>query len=77
MKHSVCRYLASFAMAALLCLGLPTIAYSQPTVTRPISDFVSAQGTFCLPDGGGGCFLFVPPVPNFAGWSTQIGRAHV
>ena len=36
---------------------------------RPIEDFVDAQGTFCIDDGSGGCFLFVPPVANFLGWS--------
>jgi hypothetical protein len=40
-----------------------------PTVTRPIEEFVDAQGTFCLDDGMGGCILFVPPVENFIGWS--------
>jgi hypothetical protein len=35
---------------------------------RPISDFVEAQGTFCFPDGQGGCLLFVPPVANFFGF---------
>jgi hypothetical protein len=38
-------------------------------VQRPIEDWVAAQGTFCWPDGMGGCFLFVPPVENFQGWS--------
>jgi hypothetical protein len=39
------------------------------TVTRPIMEFVDAQGTFCIDDGAGGCFLFVPPVANFFGWT--------
>jgi hypothetical protein len=38
--------------------------------TRPIEEFVGAQGAFCLPDGSGGCFLFVPPVANFTGWDN-------
>jgi len=69
------------AMAAItigLCFILSTVvAKSQgAAVSRPISDFVSAQGTFCLSDGMGGCILFVPPVKNFVGWevpgSTRI-----
>jgi hypothetical protein len=46
------------------------------TTTRPISDFVSAQGTFCIPCGTqgttcvNGCGLFVPPADNFLGWDT-------
>jgi hypothetical protein len=48
---------------------LPAPAQASAT-TRPIEDFVSAQGTFCIPDGSGGCFLFVPPVANFIGWDN-------
>ncbi|MHC4140440.1 MAG: hypothetical protein ACYSUF_00700 [Planctomycetota bacterium] len=40
-----------------------------PAQQRPIEDFLDMQGTFCLPDGMGGCFLFVPPVENFVGLS--------
>jgi hypothetical protein len=36
---------------------------------RPIEDFVNAQGTFCVDDGSGGCWLIVPPVANFIGWT--------
>jgi hypothetical protein len=49
-----------------------TAALAQgKTIQRPIEDFVSAQGTFCLPDGSGGCVLFVPPAANFFGWSNN------
>jgi hypothetical protein len=37
-------------------------------VQRPIEEFVEAQGTFCFPDGAGGCLIFVPPIENFLGW---------
>jgi hypothetical protein len=39
---------------------------------RPISDFLDVQGTFCAPnpEGGPGCYLFVPPAPNFSGFAT-------
>lgn len=43
---------------------------------RPISDFLSTQGTYCVDDGGGGCLLFVPPVRNFVGW-TVTGESTV
>jgi len=42
---------------------------ASKAVQRPIQDFVDAQGTFCLDDGMGGCFLFVPPLDNFLGTS--------
>lgn len=35
---------------------------------RPIMDFVEAQGTFCI-GAPGDCFLFVPPIQNFLGWT--------
>jgi hypothetical protein len=56
-------------MAAML---LAPLAFAQ-TTQRPISDFLKEQGTFCIPDGSGGCSLFVPPVPNFVGWGDQAG----
>lgn len=40
------------------------------TNIRPIDDFVDEQGTFCIPDGFDGCFLFVPPIANFLGQSN-------
>src|SRR5258708_11117492 len=63
---------------ALLLLGGQAIA-----ATRPITDFTSRQGDYCLKFGGitgidctaGGygktsCDLFVPPQPNAYGWSA-------
>jgi hypothetical protein len=51
----------------LLAFGLAGSAYGQNS--RPIEDFVDPQGTFCFPDGMGGCMLFVPPLENFLGQS--------
>jgi hypothetical protein len=62
---TTCVGLALMAAAAFVAtaVGLP------PAVQRPISDFVDAQGTYCLDDGMGGCFLFCPPPPNRVGWT--------
>ena len=49
---------------------LPPASVAGPTVTRPIEDFVSQQGTFCVDDGKGGCLLYVPPIANYLGWTT-------
>ena len=50
---------------AVVTLIAPFGADAQVT-QRPIEDFLAAQGTFCFPDGQGGCLLFTdPPVPNF------------
>jgi hypothetical protein len=51
-------------LAALFTLALVS---SASAASRPIEDFVAAQGTYCFDDGSGGCLLFVPPVPNFFG----------
>jgi hypothetical protein len=51
--------------------GSSTISAARGAVSaRPISDFVSTQGTFCLDDGFGGCLIFNPPVANFLGWTV-------
>jgi hypothetical protein len=50
-------------------------AYAENATIRPISDFISTQGTFCVPDGNGGCQLFVPPVANFIGWTNAACEA--
>jgi hypothetical protein len=40
---------------------------------RPLSDFLSTQGTFCQDVfGTGDCYLFVAPSPNFFGWTNDI-----
>jgi len=64
--------LAGLVAAVLLA----PLAFAQ-TTQRPISDFLQTQGTFCIPNGSGGCFLFTPPVPNFVGWGDQAGNMAV
>jgi hypothetical protein len=59
--------LAAICLVLSLCNTASAFAAGKVT-QRPISDFISQQGTFCIPDGGGGCFLFVPLVPNYVGW---------
>ncbi len=61
--------LATASASALSMLADPVDATTQD---RSISEFLAAQGTFCVPDGGGGCLLFVPPAPNFIGWNEKI-----
>jgi len=44
---------------------------STGTLTqRPLSDFLSQQGTYCMPGNTttSGCMLYAPPVGNFAVW---------
>jgi hypothetical protein len=66
--------LATFAllvMGLLMAVAAP-VALASPeatTVTRPISDWLDAQGTYCVDDGMGGCILFEPPVANYLAWT--------
>jgi len=39
-----------------------------PAVQRPLSEFLDIQGTFCFPNGLGGCRIFNPPLPNYLDW---------
>jgi hypothetical protein len=55
----------AFALAVCVCSARAFAA----TTHRPISEFVDAQGTFCIDDGAGGCVIFVPPVANFVGFT--------
>ena len=52
----------------------PALVHGK-TIQRPIEDFLSTQGTFCVDDGVGGCLLFVPPDPNFLGWTNDLDSA--
>ncbi len=67
-----------------LALGLATltsvclISTIASAAQRDINEFISQQGTVCLIDNGaacgsgpGPCYLFVPPVRNFIGWTTD------
>jgi hypothetical protein len=66
------RYWRGLAVVVSLMIGLLGLAPSAfgqgKTSQRSIQDFLGAQGTFCLPDGVGGCVVFLPPVDNFVGW---------
>lgn len=75
LHHIAAKSLGLLALAGASCLiltqaPLPSMAGTGNGVqTRPIMDFVEAQGTYCIDDGMGGCFLFVPPIANFFGWA--------
>jgi hypothetical protein len=59
------------AMAVATLVIMPTSAAADDSRKRPLSDFLSQQGTHCLmfapPEP---CVLFQPPVPNFVGWTA-------
>jgi hypothetical protein len=47
----------------------PDLTFADKAVQRSFDEFMAAQGTFCWPDGEGGCFDFEPPMKNFFGWT--------
>jgi hypothetical protein len=72
MKTKTWKFSANGRLAAVVAaVLLAPLAFAQ-TTQRPISDFLQTQGTFCYPDGKGGCLLFIPPVPNFEGWGDPV-----
>jgi len=70
-------------MAAGLSAISPASAAGPDTKThRSIQELVRAQGSYCFPDGSGGCFLFFPPVKNYiffevlaTGWIAAVDYA--
>jgi hypothetical protein len=55
---------------SILAISTDVSAGGKAARIRDIQEFVDAQGTFCLPDGGGGCLLFIPPVENYLGLTS-------
>ena len=63
-----CRFVSTaFALAVSVC----SASAFAGTTHRPISDFLSTQGTFSTM-GRGGCTIFVPPTPNFVGFTDTV-----
>jgi hypothetical protein len=56
----------AFALALSVC----SASAFAGTTQRPISDFLSTQGTFCGDPPA--CTLFVPPAPNFVGFTDTV-----
>jgi hypothetical protein len=64
------RHIVSTAFALGICAG--SASAFAGTTQRPIGDFIQTQGTFCVDDGNGGCAIFVPPTPNFVGFTDTV-----
>src|SRR5439155_727041 len=78
LKNTLKRALSATALIPLL---LAAATLTATAAQRPITDFTSRQGAYCLEvdnDGnvdcaasgyhGSSCVLFVPPQPNVGGW---------
>lgn len=62
------RYWRGIAVGIALVLLVAADTQARPGATiRPLEDFLAAQGTYCVEDGGG-CMQIAPPVDNFLGW---------
>jgi hypothetical protein len=66
MKTSYMRMRVLLVAGILVALSL--LPAPAPARERSLDKFLAAQGTFCFPDGEGGCWQNVPPLPNIAGW---------
>jgi hypothetical protein len=64
------RHVAAAAFALLVSIA--SASAFATTTHRPISEFIAAQGTFCVDDGAGGCTSFVPPAPNFVAFTDTV-----
>jgi hypothetical protein len=73
------RKTVSMIVGILLAgLMVPAATLAAGKVTqRPLSDFLSTQGTYCIDLGGGACLLFVPPDPNFLGWTSDFDKSPI
>lgn len=72
MSESKLAAVARRIVATAFALGLWawSASASAGTTHRPISEFIAAQGTFCGDPPT--CTIFVPPVPNFVGWTDTV-----
>jgi hypothetical protein len=61
-----------WCVLVLACMALATVLSAQTTTTRNLSEFLNAQGTYCL--FGSPCYLIIPPVSNFIGSSDLTGQ---
>ena len=67
------------SVAAVVLAAATSVALAGPSAEpgarqRPIEDFLSTQGTYCVQLGGPSCVLFEPPVGNILGFiSIQDG----
>lgn len=72
MKNSrkMWRRMAPVVGVAFWLFVSATVVLAQgPAVQRPIEEFVAAQGTYCIGQEPN-CWLIVPPVKNFVGFSS-------
>jgi hypothetical protein len=68
MRFATRTYLIA-VIGLLLAIAAPPAMAQEGANQRPIEDWIDQQGTYCIDDGSGGCFLIVPPIENFLGFS--------
>jgi hypothetical protein len=65
-------FVAVLALVAVLSAVLPASAEGDKSIHRSIQQLVRAQGTYCFPDGSGGCTMFDPPVANYIYFASSV-----
>src|SRR6266567_8818288 len=82
---------ALLAVALLALCGAELAQTNAHAAQRPLSDFLSRQGTYCIIldgngnydcaaggyGGGSGCFLYLPPFPNYLDWTDPASQSSV
>jgi hypothetical protein len=68
MTTTLARRIVTPAFALGICVS--SAAAAAATTHRPISEFLDAQGTFCVDPPT--CTIFVPPVPNFVAFTDTV-----
>src|SRR5262245_33432696 len=58
--------------SVVLAATAPPASAQSGVTTRPISDFLNVQATFCVPPPDAPACLFIPPFPNVLGWTTPF-----
>jgi hypothetical protein len=58
-------------LVVLLVVCTTLLTARAQTVERSLDEWLATQGTFCFPDGAGGCVQFVAPLPNQLGVGDQ------
>jgi hypothetical protein len=61
------RFVTRGGWVVLMVVLTQLFTASAQTVERSLEEFLAAQGTFCFPDGLGGCFEYLAPLPNMFG----------
>lgn len=50
------------------------VRHPTPGMVRPVGEFLASQGSYCMPDGQGGCITYAMPVQNHIAFYDEAKR---